>query len=415
MHANVPRARRASQGGARPVGGAAAGARPDRGYNPRRGGRRPRADRTMTIVVLEHLSSAPRAPGARRAALEREGRAMRDAVAADLAALPGVEVVVLDRAAVPPGWSRDAVFRDLLRRADAALVIAPEEDGLLERLTRLVEDAGRLLLGPGPTAVGLAADKAATARLLRAAGLPAPRTRLLPFTGARAALARRRPPFILKPRDGCGCAGVVAVRRRDAVRAALAAVRKATTRRAFLWQEEVEGIDASVAVLAAPPGAPRRFLPIGPCRQRVRRRLLFTYRGGDAPLAHPLSAEARDVAARAVAALDAAAGGAVRGWVGVDLVIGAGAVRVIEINPRLTTSYVGLRRLVRPALAGLLLRAAAGGAPPERVTIQGACRFDADGRTWISAGPAAAGSWRSGLRSGRAAWRTAAGTSAAST
>ena len=53
-----------------------------------------------------------------------------------------------------------------------------------------------------------------------------------------------------------------------------------------------------------------------------------------------------------------------RGYVGVDLVLGddeSGAGdAVIEINPRLTTSYVGLRKLVRENLAAAMLAAAMG-------------------------------------------------------
>jgi predicted ATP-grasp superfamily ATP-dependent carboligase len=56
------------------------------------------------------------------------------------------------------------------------------------------------------------------------------------------------------------------------------------------------------------------------------------------------------------------------GYFGVDLVLGESADgsqdRVIEINPRLTTSYLGLRRLARFNLAQALLRLAQG----ERVT-----------------------------------------------
>ena len=82
----------------------------------------------MKIVVLEHVTAAPLAE--RRPHLLVEGRAMRDAIAADLARLRGVGVVVAERL---------AAFRPLLRRADAALVIAPESDGLLESLCRVVE------------------------------------------------------------------------------------------------------------------------------------------------------------------------------------------------------------------------------------------------------------------------------------
>ena len=52
------------------------------------------------------------------------------------------------------------------------------------------------------------------------------------------------------------------------------------------------------------------------------------------------------------------------GYVGVDLVLGKASDGsedvVIEINPRLTTSYVGLRAMTEDNLAGAMLRIAAG-------------------------------------------------------
>ena len=63
------------------------------------------------------------------------------------------------------------------------------------------------------------------------------------------------------------------------------------------------------------------------------------YRGGRVP--QPLPAGVIDLATRAVACVPG-----LRGYVGVDLVLGDQPL-VIEINPRLTTSYIGLRRLAR--------------------------------------------------------------------
>ena len=53
-----------------------------------------------------------------------------------------------------------------------------------------------------------------------------------------------------------------------------------------------------------------------------------------------------------------------RGWIGIDMVLGSaenGASDfVIEINPRLTTSYIGLRRICKQNLAQVMWQAAAG-------------------------------------------------------
>jgi tyramine---L-glutamate ligase len=80
----------------------------------------------------------------------------------------------------------------------------------------------------------------------------------------------------------------------------------------------------------------------------------FRYLGGRLPLPEPLDHRARQLAERAVHPVQG-----LHGWFGVDLVLGEASDgrndMVIEINPRLTTSYVGLRRLARFNLAEALL------------------------------------------------------------
>ena len=56
---------------------------------------------------------------------------------------------------------------------------------------------------------------------------------------------------------------------------------------------------------------------------------------------------------------------------------------VIEINPRVTTSYVGLRQAVDQNLAQLLLKAVHG--EPIEVTVRNPnIEFAADGATWVN-------------------------------
>ena len=66
-------------------------------------------------------------------------------------------------------------------KSDAALVIAPEVDGILEQRCRWVQEAGCALLGPKPDAVRLTADKLALAEHFFAHGIPTPVTRTLPL------------------------------------------------------------------------------------------------------------------------------------------------------------------------------------------------------------------------------------------
>jgi predicted ATP-grasp superfamily ATP-dependent carboligase len=64
------------------------------------------------------------------------------------------------------------------------------------------------------------------------------------------------------------------------------------------------------------------------------------------------------------------------GYVGIDMVLTDRDAVVIEVNPRVTTSYVGLRKVLRPNPAALMLEAARGSLPdPGEIEIVGTARF----------------------------------------
>ena len=336
----------------------------------------------MRIVVYEHFSrSGARAARGPRGALFRAGRAMRLAVSRDLASVPGASVIAagrrLDRA---------------LERADAALVIAPENDGLLERLAGAPARAGVLSLGPGPAAARLGGDKRATARLLRAAGVPVPPAAAGWRRGAIGAVgavgAARVPAIVFKPRRGCGTEGVVVVRRpADRGRGERIAARAARGD-GIVAQAFVPGpaLSASYLVRAgAGTGRPGDVLCLGLGRQHLTGAFRLEYTGGTIPERVPAGSGAlAEEAARAAVAALARAAGDLRGFVGVDLVLGPDGPVVIEINPRLTSSYLGLSRLAGSRIARLMVAAARGERLPARLRAPGRCRFLASGRVWVA-------------------------------
>ena len=113
--------------------------------------------------------------------LASEAAAMLQAVLADFSAWGAVRTVTtLDRrlnhftlpadevVCVTPG-QHALVFASLLERSDAALIIAPETDGLLTRLSAIAEEANIPLLSCGSAAVAIASDKALCYDLFRQA------------------------------------------------------------------------------------------------------------------------------------------------------------------------------------------------------------------------------------------------------
>jgi predicted ATP-grasp superfamily ATP-dependent carboligase len=297
-----------------------------------------------------------------------------------------------------------SAFRERVRAADWSLIVAPEFDDLLHERCRRVEDEGGRLLGPSSEGVGVAGDKWLTGQRLCACGVPTPRTWLASRNGWPLL-----PAYVRKPRWGAGSQGVLLVlpqlsldRLKPEAQAkegpcspslALQASKTAAGRSEVkvvghvstasfdssegdqLIQEYVPGLPASVALLIGPS----RVMSLPAAWQRLSRDGHFIYRGGRIPLAPPLARRAQALAERAVRAVPG-----LRGYVGVDLVLGAAADgsgdAVIEINPRLTTSYVGLRELAATSLAEAMLHVAAGEDPGDLKWRRGVVTFTAEGR-----------------------------------
>ena len=59
------------------------------------------------------------------------------------------------------------------------------------------------------------------------------------------------------------------------------------------------------------------------------------------------------------------------GYVGVDLVLTEDSALLIEINPRLTTSYIALRQVTPVNLAKAISEACLKGVLPDRIPISG--------------------------------------------
>lgn len=303
-----------------------------------------------------------------------EGEAMLAALAGDFAALSGVEVTILrdarSRFVPPPGVvvrevaSMDAereAFRRAAAEADWTVVIAPESKGWLVDRCALVTASGGRFLGVSGQALEITCDKHATAEFLRAAGLSAPRGWAIDAEAPWPIDLRF--PAVIKPRDGAGSQGVRLLRSKsERLASSDERTSEATISRSsyagFRVEQFCPGEPVSVALLCGPTG--RFALPA--CRQRLSDDGRFEYLGGSLPLPPALAGRATRLAERAVAALPKALG-----YVGVDMVLGAEADGagdfVIEINPRLTTSYIGLRAAASENLAAALLEVAEGRVP----------------------------------------------------
>ena len=158
-------------------------------------------------------------------------------------------------------------------------------------------------------------------------------------------------PLVVKPVDGVGCAGLSVVNSEQQVAGAVAKILSESASKYFMAQKLVRGIAVSVSLLATGSDV----LPVSLNKQDVSLmppEANSTYNGGQVPFDSPLKSEAFAAAEAVVKAFHG-----LKGYVGVDLVLTEKEAVVIEVNPRLTTSYVGLRKTAGFNLAQAIINA----------------------------------------------------------
>lgn len=268
---------------------------------------------------------------------------MRDALLMDLAELPDIEITTTHDARLPMaeyGLSisvghRDDVWQiwgECIAAADAVWLIAPEAAGVLTRLTAMVNGQHKTLLGSSIEAVRLAASKYATCRALQAAGVNAVSTYTFDDW------PQNNPgPWVAKADDGAGCENSGHFESSAALLNWMRQGREST----HIIQPYQKGIPASISMLCHEGCAwllscNTQKIMLQKYSPEIAR---FNYTGSvlNGMTRHWLSFEK-------IASQVAHIVPGLSGYVGVDVVVDDGQVHVLEINPRLTTSYAGLRR-----------------------------------------------------------------------
>lgn len=243
--------------------------------------------------------------------------------------------------------------RTLLQRlstlCDTTLFIAPEFQSLLAERCRWAEHCGAQLLGSSSAAVEACADKLALCQRLQAAGVPTIDT----FEFDIERLAAELPfPVVIKPRDGAGSLATYVLLNRLHLAWQLPMMRTESLLQNAVWQPFVAGRALSVGVLiSTETGRAAEALPV--CDQILSGDGRLKYFGGRVPADCARAAEVQQIA---LAACEQVAG--LRGYVGVDMLLPddpQSPPLVVEINPRLTTSYLGYQSLCLDNLAERIL------------------------------------------------------------
>ncbi|MDR2219969.1 MAG: ATP-grasp domain-containing protein [Methylobacillus sp.] len=304
----------------------------------------------MKIFVCEFVTGGGLYREPLPSSLAQEGALMLNAVMSGLSRLPDIEIVTTHDARLAASHARAsvkimpeqdvwAIWEQCMREADAVWPIAPESDGVLLRLCELAMRHGKLLLASHPDAIRVAASKIATCKHLVDAGIPVVTTCTrfnLELLGNGAC--------VVKPDDGTSGEGSRVFENKQALSDWLSKQQHADT---LVIQSLEAGIPASISMLCMNGEA---WL-LSCNRQRVECvDESFCYRGSVLNDLQSCWSQFDMLAKQVARALPGLAG-----YIGIDVIIGENTVRVLEINPRLTTSYAGLEQAIGRNPAELIL------------------------------------------------------------
>jgi predicted ATP-grasp superfamily ATP-dependent carboligase len=231
----------------------------------------------------------------------------------------------------------DFDFMDEINRlgplCENVLVIAP--DDLLFSFTNALEKVTRNI-GCNSMSVALCANKQKTAQILAEHGIDVP---------AEISVGKR----VIKEIFGAGALNMQYADKEPG--------------ESQFGQEYIEGEDLSVSLVGSritgetclyySKDAPY-CLAVNRQNIKIQSSGEFMYCGGETPITHPRRDEIVEVARKAFLALGC------QGYVGIDLIVSADRIVVVDVNPRPTGSIIGISRTINEEIGSILLDASYG-------------------------------------------------------
>lgn len=249
----------------------------------------------------------------------------------------------------------ERVFAEKAANMDAALVVAPETNGILQKLVEKTEQSDVSSLNSSAIAISLVSDKAFLPLYAKSLGLRAPETITINAEDNLADVIRLICeeigfPAIVKSVRDAGCGTLNIIKNREQAEKAIKELAAYSNNR-FVAQELVQGIPASVSLLsngteAQPLTLNEQHILLKPPNQGS------DYIGGTTPFMHKQRERAYRASKRLVESIKG-----LRGYVGVDLILTEDEPIMIEINPRLTTSYIGIQKILKLNLLQTIINA----------------------------------------------------------
>lgn len=320
----------------------------------------------MNVLIFEYITGGGLINEALPVSLVKEGELMLSAVAKDFSDLPDVAVSFLSDYRLQGNSSNDeeyivtvennyeAVIDSIANKVDALLIIAPESGNILSKLCEKYSNREFILLNSTSSSIALTTDKLSTYQFLQQfniAQIPS-----YEYTSISSVIADE---LLVKPKDGVGCENIHLLSKSKnlnekpeldnnyldnnyIVQPYLSG--QSASLSLICWNGECLLLSANVQNIEEVAGS----LELKGCLVNALDREEFV--GFSKQLIKRIPG--------------------LRGYIGVDILITDNETLLVEINPRLTTSYAGLRSALGINPAKLMLEVFTQQQLPDVTTVE---------------------------------------------
>ncbi|MFW9874844.1 MAG: ATP-grasp domain-containing protein, partial [Candidatus Thorarchaeota archaeon] len=271
-------------------------------------------------------------------------------------------------------------FKILVKECDYTFIIAPESTDTLFKLTNLIKKCNKMLLSINLEGIKIGTSKMNTYEFFRKNNLPTPETYLIPLKKNNLDIEfiirkfrEFQKPIVIKPEDGVGAESIYYFDTKNQIEHFFQNFKyKIEAGRKYILQDFIEGKDLSISLINTTTSLNLQnnypyILSINSQNVNIKNpNYESEYFGGFTPIEN--HQEASLELNKILEKIDFSQ---FSGYFGIDLIRTEDSkFYFIEINPRLTTSYIGLRNVINQNPAKLILNSKLKGLKPKDVKLE---------------------------------------------
>lgn len=243
-------------------------------------------------------------------------------------------------------------FYQVLPQSDSCFIIAPEFLNILYKITEIVIDYKKELYSVGLEGIKVGASKMSTYEFFKRFQVPTPETFYIPTVNHQFDLEFIYKKFhelnhsiIIKPDDGVGAESILFIDDENQIYDLFETDKVLLDdSRRYIIQRYIKGIDMSASLIGISDQNRIKTYILGVNTQNVvlhKGSINSQYNGGMTPA--QIGSDIRETLQVCLHKLDFSH---FKGYFGIDFILTAeNTIKFIEINPRLTTSYLGIRNI----------------------------------------------------------------------